>query len=82
MPGGIERTIQILVLTLHLYIRLVNPIALVGRPKMWPATFVQLRRIGLHPTPNATGSYLDTTFGQQLRDMFVRQRISKIPAHA
>src|ERR1035438_2206654 len=49
---------------------------------MRPAAFVQLGCICLHPTPNATGIHIHTTFHHQLRDMFVRQRISEIPSHA
>ena len=54
-PVGIQRPIQILVLAFYLYIRLVDPIALIGRLQMRAAAFVQLRRICLHPTPNAAG---------------------------
>src|SRR5580692_8418355 len=39
-------------------IGLIDPIALVGRLQKRPAAFVQLRRIGLHPAPNATGVHL------------------------
>ena len=63
-------------------IGLIDPIALVGRLQMRAAAFVQLECIRLHPTSNATAIHLDTTFGHQLRDMFVRQRISEMPAHA
>jgi hypothetical protein len=70
------------VLAFHLYIRPIDAIALVGRLQMRPTAFVQLKCIRLHPTPNATGIHLHTTFSQQLRDMFIRQRISEIPAHA
>ncbi len=60
-----------LVLALYLYIGLVDPIALIRRFQMRPAALVQLRRIGLHPPPNAAGVHLDTAFGHQLADVLV-----------
>src|SRR5437016_2493944 len=49
---------------------------------MRSAAFVQLGRVGLHPSPNAAGIHLDTTLGHQLGDVLVGERISEIPAHA
>src|SRR5580704_11611090 len=49
---------------------------------MRSAAFVQLRCIGLHPAPNATGVHLDATFGHQFGDVLVGERIPEIPAHA
>jgi len=42
----------------------------------------QLGRVRLDPAPNATGVHLDTSFGHQLCDVLIRQRISEIQAHA
>jgi hypothetical protein len=47
-----------------------------------PAPFVQLRRVGLHPAPNAAGIDLNTAFRYQLGDVFVGERITEIPTHA
>src|SRR5258708_38633553 len=49
---------------------------------MRSAAFVQLRRIGLHPAPNAAGIHLDTPFGYQFGDALVGERITEVPAHA
>src|SRR5271154_4318498 len=55
LPGRIHSPVQILVLTLNLYIGLVDTVALVRALEMGLATLVQFRRVDLHPTPNATG---------------------------
>src|SRR3989442_15269595 len=49
---------------------------------MRSAAFVQLGCIRLHPSPNAAGIHLDTTFGNQLGDVLVGERIPEIPSHA
>src|SRR6266404_8550114 len=49
---------------------------------MRSAAFVQLGCIRLDPPPNAAGIHLDTTFGHQLGDVLVGERIPEIPAHA
>src|SRR5258705_3383267 len=49
---------------------------------MRSAAFVQLGCVCLHPTPNAAGIHLHTTFGYQLGDVLVGERIPEIPAHA
>jgi predicted enzyme related to lactoylglutathione lyase len=49
---------------------------------MRSAAFVQLGRIGLHPTPDAAGVHFDTTLGHQFGDVLVGERIPEIPAHA
>src|SRR6266446_6823606 len=82
LPCGIQRSIQILVLAFYAYIGLVDPIALVRRLEMRSTAFVQLGCICLHPAPNAAGIHLDTTFGHQLGDVLVGERIPEIPAHA
>ena len=82
LPGGIQRSIHILILAFYVDIGLVDPIALVRRLQMRSAAFVQLRCIGLHPAPNAAGIHLDTTFGQQLGDVLLGERIPEVPAHA
>src|SRR5260370_728141 len=64
------------------YIGLIDPIALVRRLEMRSAAFVHLGCIGLHPAPNAAGIHLDTTFGHQLGDVLIGERIPQIPAHA
>src|SRR6202043_735804 len=58
------------------------PIALVSRLQMRPAAFVQLGCVCLYPAPNAAGIHLDTTFGYQLGDVLVGERIPEVPAHA
>src|SRR5258708_23344953 len=57
-------------------------IALVRGLQMWPAPLIQLRRIGLDPAPNAAGIHLDAALRQNLGDVFVGQRIPKVPSHA
>src|SRR5882724_8245367 len=84
-PGessGIQRPVQILVLYFYVDIGLVDPIAVIGRLQMRSAAFVQLGCIYLHPAPNAARIHLDATFGHQLGDVLVGERISEIPAHA
>src|SRR6266850_6093621 len=49
---------------------------------MRSAAFVQLGCVCLHPTPNAAGIHLHTTFGYQLGDVLVGERIPEVPAHA
>jgi hypothetical protein len=71
----IQRSIHILVFAFDVYIGLINPIALVRRLQMRSAAFVQVGCIGLHPAPNTAGIHLDTTFGHQLGDVLVGERI-------
>jgi hypothetical protein len=40
------------------------------------------RGIGLHPAPDATGIDLNTTFRQELGNVFVGERISQVPSDA
>ena len=54
LAGGIQRSIQILVLTFYLNVGLVDPIALVDRLQIPAAAFIQFGCIRLHPAPNAT----------------------------
>jgi hypothetical protein len=82
LPGGIQRSIQIFILTFDLDVGLIDPIALIDRLQIRTAAFVQLGCIRLHPTPNATGVYLYATFGHQLGDVLVGQRVLEIPTHA
>src|SRR5262249_12738133 len=70
----------IFVLTLNLYIGLVGTVALVGGFQIWAAALVQLRRIGLHPAPDAAGVHFDAAFRQKFSDMFVSQGIPQVPA--
>ena len=49
---------------------------------MLTTSLVQLWRIRLNPTPDAAGIYGYAPFRYDLRDMFVSQRISKVPSHA
>src|SRR6266849_4665062 len=46
------------------------------------AALFKKKNIGLDPSPNAAGIHLDTTFGHQLGDVLVGERIPEIPAHA
>jgi hypothetical protein len=82
LARGIQRSIQILVLTFYLDVGFVDPIALVDWLEIPAAAFVQFGCIRLHPTPNATGIYLHAAFGHQLRDVLIRQRVSKVQTHA
>jgi hypothetical protein len=56
------------VLTFHLYICLVNTVALVRAFEMRPATLAQLWRIGLNPTPDTTGIHFDASLWQEFGD--------------
>ena len=49
---------------------------------MRSAALVQLGCVCLHPAPNATGVHLHATFGYQLGDVLVGERIPQVPAHA
>ena len=55
-------------------------LALVGGFQIWAAALVQLRCIGLHPAPDATGVHLDAAFRQKFSDMFVSQGVPQVPA--
>ena len=61
-------------------LHLVGTVALVGGFQIWAAALVQLRRIGLHPAPDAAGVHFDAAFRQKFSDMFVAQ--GKVPADA
>jgi hypothetical protein len=41
-----------------------------------------IRRIALHPAPDATGVHGNAAFRQKLRDVFVGERISQVSPHA
>src|SRR5215470_13019708 len=49
---------------------------------MWPASLIQIGRIRLDPTPNATGIHFHTPLAEDFGDMFVGQRKPEIPANA
>jgi hypothetical protein len=49
---------------------------------MRTAAFVEFGCIGLYPAPDTAGIHLHTPFGDQFRDVHVRERIPEIPAHA
>src|SRR5215471_18899233 len=65
-----------LALALDPYIGLVDPVGLVGGPKMRPAALIEFRCIRLDPPPNAAGIHRKTALCQHLSHMLVRQRIS------
>ena len=81
LPGGIDGSIEILLLTLYLDIRFVDTVALVGRLQMLPTALAQLRCVGLNPAPDAAGIHRKSALGQQLGHMFVRQRVPQIPTN-
>jgi hypothetical protein len=76
LAGGVDRTVQVPFLALDPYIGLVDPVGLVGGPKMWPATPIEFRCKRLDPPPNTTGIYGKAPLGQHLSHMLVCQRIS------
>jgi hypothetical protein len=80
LTGRVHSPVEIFVFTLNLYIGLVGAVAFVGGLQMWAAMLVQLRCLGLHPAPDATGIHFDAAFRQKFRDMFVSQGIPKVPA--
>src|SRR5438270_189141 len=81
LTGGIDSAVQVFVLALHLYIRLVGAPASIHRFQVRPAAPIQLGRIGLHPAPNAAGVHLNTAFGQKFGDVSVSQRIAQVPPY-
>jgi hypothetical protein len=50
--------------------------------EMWPAALIQLGGIDLHPTPDATGVDLNTTFRQEFGNVLVSERVSQVPSDA
>ena len=81
LPGGIYSPIQELVLALNLYICLVDTVALVGRLQMLTTSLVQLWCVCLDPTPDAACIYGYAPFRDDLGDMLVSRRISKVTTH-
>ena len=71
LPGGVHRPIQILLLTLNLYICLVDTVAFVGLFKMGPTALVQFRGVCLHPSPDAARVCLESALRQQFGYMLV-----------
>jgi hypothetical protein len=81
LPGRIHSPIQELVLALNLYICFVDAVALVSRLQMLTTSLVQLWRLRLDPTPDAAGIDRYAPLRDDLGDLLVRQRISKVPTH-
>jgi hypothetical protein len=82
LPCGIHGAVQILVLALHLYIRLVDAEAFVGRPQVRAAPLVQFRAVDLDPAPDATGMDEQPALERHLGHVHERDRKPQVPSHA
>src|SRR5215467_12745160 len=71
LTGRIHCPVQIFVFSFDLYIGLVGAVAFVRRLQMRAAAFVQLRRVGLHPAPDATGVHFHAALRQKFSDVLV-----------
>ena len=81
LPCRIDSAIQVLLLTLHLDISLIHPVALPDRLQMWTASLAQLGGVRLDPAPDAASIHGQSSLRQQVRHMPVGQGVSQIPTY-
>src|ERR1700738_4359605 len=82
LTGGVHRPIQIFLLAADLYIRLVNPIGLVGWPEIGAAALVQFRCIHLNPAEHAGMVRGQSAFSHHLGHVSIAEWKIQVPTYA
>ena len=77
--GGIDGSVQIGPDTRHRNVCFVHPPRAVGGFQIPTASFIEFRRISLHPAPNGRVVRWQTAFGQKFLDVAIGEGIAQIP---
>jgi hypothetical protein len=81
MSLGIDSSVEVRPLLLDFDVGLIDPVRIIRRCEIWPAAFVELRRIALDSAEHRRMIDVGAALQQEFFHVTVSQGIPEIPSH-